>query len=173
MKKAIVVALAAGALALSGVACSKKKETEKLLDGAVFEAPAPAVSPEPAPPKVEEPEKEIARANPESVQFDFDNYELSCESLDLLADIAAEMRQFPNLNIIIYGACCPIGSAEYNLALGEHRGLACRDYLAASGVERERIAVISWGEEESHILSFEPSKFWVNRRAEFGWAYTE
>jgi peptidoglycan-associated lipoprotein len=149
--------------------CSKKQVIDKVMDGPVFAAPAPVVEAAPEPKKAPEPEAiELPR-----VQFAFDSYALNDESLHTLWKIAREMQKDKSLNIMIYGATCPIGTESYNLALGEHRALACQKYLVNAGIDPMRIAALSWGQSEQHMISFEPSKYWVNRRAEFTWEFTK
>lgn len=122
------------------------------------------VEPESEP--VEEPKKVIT-PNFENVKFNFDSYQLSNESIERLGEIAQIMIIDEDLKVTIYGAACPIGTYEYNLALGQHRALACQKYLVTAGIDPVRIACFSWGEDEVHLVSNVPDQYELNRRSEF------
>ncbi len=70
----------------------------------------------------------------EDVFFDFDRYSLRPEALRLLDDAVAKLQANPDKQLIIEGHTCSIGTAEYNLALGERRATAVREYLTSRGV---------------------------------------
>ncbi len=67
------------------------------------------------------------------------------------------------MKVIIEGHCCEIGTAEYNLALGERRAAAARDYLVMLGISPDRLATVSYGEEKP----LDPTDLPRNRRCEF------
>jgi peptidoglycan-associated lipoprotein len=101
----------------------------------------------------------------EDVYFDFDRSSLRPEAQKLLDDAVAALQANPDRNIIIEGHTCNIGTAEYNLALGERRASSVRDYLASRGVGANRIEVRSYGEERPrHDNSREETRR-LNRRA--------
>jgi peptidoglycan-associated lipoprotein len=152
---------------LLALGCSKKKDVP-LLDGPVYQGAPVVVEIPPAPPKAEEPEELSVEVVvfPDPILFAFDDYRLTDEATHQLDRVADAMTRNPGKVVMLYGACCPLGSAEYNLALGEHRGLACGDYLVSRGVSDDRIAVLSWGEEEAHLVTSDPAEYWRNRRAE-------
>ena len=70
----------------------------------------------------------------EDVHFDFDRYTLRPEATRVLDEAVAALRDDPTLRIQIEGHTCNIGTAEYNLALGDRRANAVRDYLVSRGV---------------------------------------
>src|SRR5439155_26691034 len=70
----------------------------------------------------------------EDVHFDFDRYTLRPEATRLLDDAVTAMREDSTLRLTIEGHTCNIGTAEYNLALGDRRANAVRDYLVSRGV---------------------------------------
>lgn len=138
---------------LVGLGCSKKKSTQELMDNAISVRPEITADPVPEPEPVVEPEPEPVEKKPFEIThsfpiyFDFDKWVLrsaSAEELDKIADI---MLKSPDTKILIEGHACEIGADEYNMALGEHRALAAKDYLVQSGVASNRIGIISWGEE--------------------------
>lgn len=101
------------------------------------------------------------------INFDFDQYTLTPEARDILAENAAYMKAHPDQQIVIEGHCDERGSDEYNLALGEKRAAAARDYLVSLGIPASRMTIISYGEE----LPLDPTnseEAWAkNRRDEF------
>jgi outer membrane protein OmpA-like peptidoglycan-associated protein len=101
----------------------------------------------------------------EDVHFDFDRYTLRPEALRVLEQAVAAMKQDATLRLTIEGNTCSIGTAEYNLALGERRATAVRDYLTSNGVAATRLQTVSYGEEKpKHDNSREETRR-LNRRA--------
>jgi outer membrane protein OmpA-like peptidoglycan-associated protein len=101
----------------------------------------------------------------EDVHFDFDRYTLRPDAARLLDDAASALDRNPTLRIVIEGHTCNIGTAEYNLALGDRRASAVRAYLIARGVAASRLTTISYGEERpKHDNSREETRR-LNRRA--------
>ncbi|TYO97688.1 peptidoglycan-associated lipoprotein [Geothermobacter ehrlichii] len=101
------------------------------------------------------------------IHFDFDQYTLSPEARDILAANAALLKANPELKIRIEGHCDERGSDEYNLALGERRAVAARDYLVSLGVAADRLSTISYGEEMPLDPASNEAAWAKNRRAEF------
>jgi len=81
------------------------------------------------------------------VLFGFDRYDLSAEARDALEKQSAWLKRYPNGAITISGHTDERGTREYNLALGERRAMAVKNYLVALGVEPSRINTISYGKE--------------------------
>jgi outer membrane protein OmpA-like peptidoglycan-associated protein len=101
----------------------------------------------------------------EDVHFDFDRYSLRPEATRALDEAIATLQANPDLNIEIEGHTCNIGTAEYNLALGERRATAVRDYLSSRGIGANRLRTVSYGEERpKHDNSREETRR-LNRRA--------
>jgi len=101
----------------------------------------------------------------EDVHFDFDRYSLRPEATRALDEAIATLQANPDLNIEIEGHTCNIGTAEYNLALGERRATAVREYLASRGIGANRLRTVSYGEERpKHDNSREETRR-LNRRA--------
>ncbi|WP_305046779.1 peptidoglycan-associated lipoprotein Pal [Geoalkalibacter sp.] len=103
----------------------------------------------------------------ERVHFEYDSYTLSQRAQETLTRNAAYLRANPDVKVLIEGHTDERGSDEYNLALGERRAQAVRNYLVTLGIAAERLSVISYGEE----LPLDPASnedAWAkNRRAEF------
>jgi len=101
----------------------------------------------------------------EDVHFDFDRYTLRAEAVRVLEQAVAAMKEDPTLRLTLEGHTCSIGTAEYNLALGERRASAVRDYLTQNGVAADRVQSVSYGEERpKHDNSREETRR-LNRRA--------
>jgi peptidoglycan-associated lipoprotein len=168
-------------------AVEAKKEEPKV------EAPAPAPPKEEArkpaiAPPVEKP-KEImeeakVKAKPETaakpeekpapidlaglrIQFAFDDYNLSNQSKENLEKIAKWMSKNPNAKIQIQGNTCDIGTAEYNLALGDRRANSAKKYLQGLGVYADRLSTISYGLEKPLVPNINEENRSKNRRDEF------
>ena len=73
----------------------------------------------------------------EDVHFDFDRYSLRPEAVRALDEAVAVLQKQADVNVEIEGHTCNIGTAEYNLALGERRANAVRDYLVEPRHQRE------------------------------------
>ena len=101
----------------------------------------------------------------EDVYFDFDRYSLRAEALTLLDQAVKALSDSPTLRVQIEGYTCNIGSAEYNLALGERRAAAVRDYLTSRGVTANRLSTISFGEERPKYENAREETRRLNRRA--------
>jgi peptidoglycan-associated lipoprotein len=75
--------------------------------------------------------------------------------------------EHPEVNILIEGHCDERGTDEYNLALGEKRALAARDFLVNFGIAKSRISVVSYGEERPVDPRSNEEAWSKNRRDEF------
>ena len=101
----------------------------------------------------------------EDVYFDFDRSTLRPEALRLLDDAIAKLKANTTRNIVIEGHTCNIGTAEYNLALGERRSNSVREYLISNGVPASRLESRSYGEERPRHDNAREETRRLNRRA--------
>ena len=101
----------------------------------------------------------------EDVHFDFDRYSLRPEAVRALDEAIRSLRENANLRIEIEGHTCNIGTAEYNLALGERRANAVREYLTSRGVSADRLRTVSYGEERPKFDNAREETRRLNRRA--------
>ena len=101
----------------------------------------------------------------EDVHFDFDRYSLRPEATRVLDEAIAAMKQDATLRLTVEGHTCNIGTAEYNLALGERRANAVRDYLASNGIAASRLQTVSYGEERPKYDNAREETRRLNRRA--------
>ncbi len=102
----------------------------------------------------------------DDVFFDFDQYELDNEAMGILSSNARAMREAGTV-ILISGHCDERGTLEYNLALGEKRANAVRDYLVSLGVPKSRLRVTSYGENRPFSRGSSDHAWAQNRRAHF------
>ena len=96
--------------------------------------------------------------------FDYDSSALSAEAKATLSAQAAFLAGNPAVTITVEGHCDERGTREYNLALGERRATAARDYLVAQGVNAARIKTISYGKERPSFIGSNPYAYSKNRR---------
>lgn len=115
-------------------------------------------------------EREAARARAvltDIVFFDYDSYEIGFEAEQVLQAKIPLLRANPGVRIRIEGHADQRGSTEYNLALGQRRAQAVREYLAAYGIEAGRLATSSYGKERPLVDGQGEAAWARNRRAEF------
>ena len=98
------------------------------------------------------------------VFFGYDQYDVSPEARDILGRQATWLQQYANLRITIEGHADERGTREYNLALGERRANAVKNYLVALGVDAARITTVSYGKERPAVLGSSESAWAQNRR---------
>jgi peptidoglycan-associated lipoprotein len=97
--------------------------------------------------------------------FGFDSYSVDDEARRTLDAQAEWLNRNPNVQVTIEGHADERGTREYNLALGDRRANAARDYLQSRGVAANRMQVISWGKERPAIEGSNESAWAQNRRA--------
>jgi len=101
------------------------------------------------------------------VFFALDSSDLSAEGQGVLQQNAGVLKQYGTWQITIEGHADERGSAEYNLALGERRALAARDYLVSLGIAATRVRTVSYGKEFPFDQARTEEAFSKNRRAHF------
>jgi peptidoglycan-associated lipoprotein len=101
----------------------------------------------------------------EDVYFDFDRYSLRPEATRVLDEAIAALKENATLRVEIEGHTCSIGTAEYNLALGDRRANAVKDYLVSRGVTADRLRTVSYGEEKPKYDNSREETRRLNRRA--------
>ncbi|MCW3846230.1 peptidoglycan-associated lipoprotein Pal [Sphingomonas sp. LB-2] len=101
----------------------------------------------------------------DTIHFAFDQYDIDPEARSILDSQARWLIAHPNTRITIEGHCDERGTREYNLALGDRRANAAKNYLAARGVSPARITTISYGKERPVALGSDERSWALNRRA--------
>lgn len=136
-----------------------------------FPIPEPVAQPKPQTQPITQPaEPDLPKKEPlilSMVNFDFDKSDLTPEARAILADNARKLEANPEVYIRIEGHCDERGTVEYNLALGERRARAVRDYLVNYGIDPGRITIISYGKERPIDPGHNEAAWAKNRRAEF------
>lgn len=99
--------------------------------------------------------------------FSYDSAELSAEAKSILDENSKYFRRYPGARVIIEGHCDERGSEEYNLALGDRRAQAAKEYLVQLGVTPSLLETISYGEERPYAQGSDEASWAQNRRAQF------
>jgi peptidoglycan-associated lipoprotein len=170
MMKIIVIAFAIVSL-IAIVGCSKKVTKTAPATQETKPVTTPTVE---SKPKVEtidlEPkEKSIPKVDLSfrNINFDYDKYDLTLEAREILANHARLLKENPEIKIKIEGHCDERGTIEYNLALGENRAYAVKNYLVNYGIDAYRLSTISYGKERPLDTRATPEALAKNRRAAF------
>ena len=100
-----------------------------------------------------------------TVYFDYDQSSLTSEAQATLDRQAAFLKASPSFRLIIEGHCDERGTREYNLALGDRRASAVRDYLVAKGINASRLSTISYGKERPSVGGSNETSYSLNRRS--------
>jgi peptidoglycan-associated lipoprotein len=103
----------------------------------------------------------------EDVFFAFDSSTLGGEAKSSLESNARQLKDATGVDITIEGHCDERGTIAYNLALGERRAKAAKDYLVSLGVPASRFSVISYGKERPFDPGHDEAAWTKNRRAHF------
>ena len=107
----------------------------------------------------------LAKGVPDRVFFATNESILTTMSRDTLRKQAAWLRENPSVNVVLEGHADERGTREYNLALGERRANAAKDYLMTYGISSDRITVLSYGKERPVDSGSNPLSWSKNRRS--------
>ncbi len=161
----MAIALATSALALA--ACSRQAPEE------LPPAP-PAAAAAPAPPAAAPPAGAVPGTQPhfrqqmagqDVIYFDTDEFEVDSRDQTALRAQAQYLAQFANVRATVEGHADERGTRDYNLALGERRANAAKNYLVSLGVAANRINTVSYGEERPAATGSTEAAWEQNRRA--------
>jgi peptidoglycan-associated lipoprotein len=111
-------------------------------------------------------EEKAAKESFKTINFDFDQSQLSAEARDALQFNAGIMRKYESWKVIVEGHCDNRGTTEYNLALGERRAASVKQYYIDYGIDENRLQIISYGEERPTMDGSGDVNWSKNRRAE-------
>jgi peptidoglycan-associated lipoprotein len=161
MKMTRPLLIATSMLALA--ACAKKAPPE--LPPAPVQAEEPAYTPPPSGPVKGSQEDFIASVASDRVFFDTDKYDIDAQDQATLQSQAQWLQANPNVRATIEGHADERGTRDYNLALGERRANAAKNYLVSLGIPESRISTISYGKERPEALGSDESAWAQNRRA--------
>lgn len=101
------------------------------------------------------------------VYFEFDSYAISGSELPKIEGVSSFMKQDRGIRVVVEGHCDERGTVDYNLALGQKRAEAVKDYLVKLGVENSRVRTISYGKELPADTGKSEQAWAKNRRAHF------
>lgn len=155
-------------LVFAAAGCAKRPDIRTAAAAPAPSVPAPAAPPAPAPapppPAAVQPAAAVAPAPPTErpaprefalndalrpIHFDFDKSDIRPGDAQILERNAEWLIEHRDHLLLVEGHCDPRGTNEYNLALGERRALATKNFLVSRGVADNRVAVISYGEERT------------------------
>ncbi len=128
----------------------------------------------PPPPPPPTPKPDFSDALSQSVRdayFDYDKFDIRTDAAETLRSDASNLKDlfssYPEGKVLVEGHCDERGTNEYNLALGDSRASAARDFLVNSGVPASKLATVSYGEERPQCTDSTESCWQRNRRAHF------
>jgi len=184
------VLVAAAAVAAVGAGCSKKVAVAPPAPPAPVATPA-APAPQRTAVTPRTPARTVARATPpavaprtpppatraridellariEDAYFDYDKHNLRPDAIKALQDDSAELRNilkdYPSYKLTIEGHCDERGSEQYNMALGDERARAAKDYLVQVGIPADQFVVLSYGKEKPVCEEHDEACWQKNRR---------
>lgn len=159
------------ALALAALGGCSKKPAVVTEPAPVEQTPVEIVKPIPAPEPVVPAAPDYANLDPskygiEDVFFGYDQYDLADVSMGVLTKNARILKE-AGVTVMVAGHCDERGTIEYNIALGEKRAKATRDYLVSLGVPAGSLKVTSYGESRPFSTGHGENDWAQNRRAHF------
>ena len=107
----------------------------------------------------------VAQSGSDTVLFPYDSYDIDDEARTILGKQAEWLARYPTVRITVEGHADERGTREYNLALGDRRATAAKNFLAAQGVATSRMTTISYGKERPTAEGTDEAAFARNRRA--------
>jgi len=162
MQRFAIALTAVSAFALAGCA-SKGPEELPPQPATVAEAPAPTEPSGPVPGSNADFLAQMQGRN--VIYFDTDKYDIDAEDAAALRMQAQWLQRYPTKRGTIEGHCDERGTREYNIALGERRANAAKNYLVSLGVDASRLTTVSYGKERPVALGSDESAWAQNRRA--------
>ncbi len=170
LRKQLLIFVLIGIFVLAMGACSKKQTTE------VETSPETEVETAPPPPEPEV--EEVEEAAVEEVEpvkmpvlndvfFDFDKATLSPDAKSILSSNATQLKDAAGMTITLEGHCDERGTRSYNLALGEKRANAAKDFLVSLGVPASQITTVSYGKDKPFDSGHTEAAWAKNRRGHF------
>jgi peptidoglycan-associated lipoprotein len=105
--------------------------------------------------------------------FDFNKADIRPDAREALAKTAEFLRNYPQVRVTIEGHCDERGSTEYNLALGDRRASAVKQYLVSLGLAADRLSTVSFGKEKPFCMETTEACYQQNRRGHFVMAQSQ
>ncbi len=158
----IISVIAVGLLATTACGKDKKAKTTPVAQAEpAKETPAPVVERDEAPAEVADTSVDVSLQP--TIYYEFDSAVLDTDAREVLKNNAEWLKENDGRTIVIEGHCDETGTTEYNLALGDRRAQAAKEYLVALGIPADRIRTVSYGKERPA----EPGVDERNRRSVF------
>ena len=110
---------------------------------------------------------ELFRRSVFDAYFDFNKADIRSDARDALGKTADFFRNYPQIRVTIEGHCDERGSTEYNLALGDRRASAVKQYLVSLGISADRLNTVSFGKEKPFCMQSTEACYQQNRRGHF------
>jgi peptidoglycan-associated lipoprotein len=124
-------------------------------------------APPPPPPAKTEGFDELFTKEVRDAFFDYDSAEIRADARTALQKTADFLRNYPNAHVTVEGYCDERGSTEYNLALGQRRANAVKEYLVSLGISANNLSTTSWGKEKGFCNESNEACWSQNRRGHF------
>jgi peptidoglycan-associated lipoprotein len=124
---------------------------------------APPAEPAPAPSSIDD----MFLKEVQDAFFDLDKADIRSDARAALAKSADFLRNYPQVKVIVEGHCDERGSTEYNLALGDRRAAAVKQYLVSLGIGADRVSTVSYGKEKPFCSESNEDCWQKNRRGHF------
>jgi peptidoglycan-associated lipoprotein len=125
--------------------------------------PPPPPAPVAAAPSMEE----LFAKEVKDAYFDYDKADIRPDTRSALTETAGFLKSYPQVKVMIEGHCDERGSTEYNLALGDRRAQAAKDFLVSLGVGSDRMQTVSYGKERPFCNEHAEACWQQNRRGHF------
>jgi peptidoglycan-associated lipoprotein len=122
----------------------------------------------PPPPVAKAPESTLQQLFDKAVKdayFDYDKADVRPDARDALSQTAQFLRSYPQVKVVLEGHCDERGSTEYNLALGDRRAAAAKQFLTSLGISADRMETVSYGKERPFCSASTEECYQQNRRA--------
>ncbi len=127
-------------------------------------------APAPPPPKTGPSLEELFAQNVRDAFFDYDRADIRPDARDNLTKSAEFFRAHPEVRVTIEGHCDERGSTEYNLALGDRRATAAKQFMVQLGIPADRMDTVSFGKEKPFCTASNETCWQQNRRGHFAMA---
>ena len=163
MNKIAIAVTLASALALS--ACKKEAPADLPPPPQNQVTPTPTAPPQTGPVPGTQQHFAQQMQGRDTIYFDTDKFDIDAEDQAALRQQAQYLQQFANVRATVEGHADERGPREYNLALGERRANAAKNYLVSLGVPANRITVVSYGKERPVAIGSNEQAWARNRRA--------
>ncbi len=159
MKHLVISLTLASALAVAGCAKKAPEQLPPTPQGAVEQ---PQVS---GPTPGSQAHFASVMRGADTIFFDTDMFNIDAEDQAALRQQAEYLRQYPNIRATVEGHCDERGTREYNIALGERRANAAKNYLVSLGISADRLTTVSYGKERPVAVGSNENAWAQNRRA--------